>query len=197
MVRQERQEKILKGTLVSPKNETIMLSTGVVLKKKDIPKLVLKRLYDQYEEQKPKVPLFFNEDKEREEENPADPAYLEELDAYTADMGLTILNFSIMWGTELVSKPNSIEGPEDSGWYESLKFSGVDVSDIPQIRYMTWVATIAAPQDSDIQLLAEALRGGVGVTEEAVAEEMAKFPSDTQRGDDSETTTEIPSSDGN
>lgn len=65
----------------------------------------------------PAVPLVYIAEKEREEENPSDPAYLRALAEAARLRGLAVLDALVMFGVELLDGV-----PENEGWIKRLKF---------------------------------------------------------------------------
>lgn len=64
----------------------------------------------------PDVPMFFNEQKGREEPNPNHPDYIRALQEADNQRGIASLDAMVMFGIEL------LEGiPEDRGWLKKLK----------------------------------------------------------------------------
>ena len=66
--------------------------------------------------QDPKPPLFFNEDKGREEENPTDPTYIEALEAAQRQRAVAAMETLLLFGLELQ------ELPPDEEWLPKLKY---------------------------------------------------------------------------
>ncbi len=64
----------------------------------------------------PKIPTFFNEDKQREEENPTDPAYLEALAATQRKRAIAAMETLLLFGLELQ------EIPPDESWLPRLRY---------------------------------------------------------------------------
>ena len=66
---------------------------------------------------KPRVPMWHNPDKDRDEPNPNDPDYLDQVEKYDRDRGLAAIDAMIMFGAEM------IDGlPEDDTWLKKLKY---------------------------------------------------------------------------
>lgn len=81
----------------------------------------------------PKVPVVYIEAKDREEENPNDPAYLEAVERANTERGNAVLDAIITFGVELVDGV-----PEDDSWLRKLQMlerrgrldlSGFDLED--------------------------------------------------------------------
>ena len=64
----------------------------------------------------PEVPTFFNEDKQREEENPLDPDYIAELEATERRRAIAAMETLLIFGFELK------EMPDDDVWLPRLRF---------------------------------------------------------------------------
>lgn len=64
----------------------------------------------------PKPPMFFNEDKGREEENPVDPDYLEALEAAQRQRAVAALETLLLFGLELEQLP------PDEQWLPKLRY---------------------------------------------------------------------------
>lgn len=81
----------------------------------------------------PKVPVVYIEAKDREEENPNDPAYMEAVERANMERGNAVLDAIITFGVELVDGV-----PEDDSWLRKLQMlerrgrldlSGFDLED--------------------------------------------------------------------
>lgn len=81
----------------------------------------------------PQVPIWHDEDKGRDEPNPNDPQYLQDVDEVNQKRGIAAMDAMVMFGVFL------IDGlPEDESWVSQLKFmekrkqidlSGYDLDD--------------------------------------------------------------------
>lgn len=75
----------------------------------------------------PKPPMWHNPDKDRDEENPNDPAYLEELEKTQRRRAIAAMEAMLVFGMEL-------DVPEDDGWIKKLRFlekrGAIDLSNI-------------------------------------------------------------------
>ncbi len=91
------------------------LSTGVKAIIRPVPTYLVDKMVGEIEE--PKPPKQFNEKKQREEENPFDPAYLEAIDEANRQKGLVTMEAMIMWGIELV---DDVPDPEE--WLPKLEW---------------------------------------------------------------------------
>lgn len=75
------------------------LSTGVQAIIRPVPAFLVDKMISEIKA--PKPPKQFNENKQREEENPFDPAYLEAIDEANRQRGIVTMEAMIMWGIEL------------------------------------------------------------------------------------------------
>jgi hypothetical protein len=106
-------------------DDEVVLSTGVRVRLKPVSSSLVEDLKAVITD--PPVPVFFNPDKEREEENPSDPAYLAKLDQNNIKRAEAVLSALIEFGVEL------LDGlPEDDKWLRKLerlqKRHGLDLS---------------------------------------------------------------------
>lgn len=114
----------------------------------------------------PKVPMWHDEEKGRDEPNPNDPNYQDALQDAQRERGVAAMDAMIMFGVELVDPM-----PEDDKWIKRLKFVGVDVDNSDEIAkefsYKKHIAVGAA----DLKMLTAAS----GITEEDIAEAERTF----------------------
>lgn len=148
-------------------DETVVLSTGVVLKVNRVSSVLFAELARKFVE--PVPPIWHNADIDRDEENPNDPAYLREKEKYNTDLGLAVLNAVILFGTSVESVPPNIERPESNGWKNKLDISGIDVGETEDHRYIAWVKYIAAIGQEDYDRIERAVAGVSNVLEDDVS----------------------------
>ena len=152
----------------------VVLSTGVKLKIKTVPQLLLADIVKSFE--RPKPPVVFIEGKGRTEENPDDPDYQERLANYNNNVGMGINDAFILKGTSLLHCPKEVEPPESDGWIEESILLGIRInSDSTKARYLSWIKHIAAPNDSDIKLIVTEVGRQSGVSEQDVSEAVQRF----------------------
>ena len=155
-----------------PQDNTIKFSTGVVLRGKQAPPLVLIKVMTAFP--RPKPPIWKDEKMGREMENPDDPVYLEKLKNWKNETSNVTLNALILLGTELVSKPKGMPGPDDHEWIAEYEQLGVPCNpENKSWRYLTWVIFKAAASMKDLDLLKEVVGelSGVPETDVKAAEE--------------------------
>lgn len=149
-------------------DHSITLSTGVVLRGKQAPPLIMVKVMAAFP--RPKVPTWFNDKMGREMENPDDPDYIERIGSWKIEYSNATLNALILLGTELVSAPKGFPGPNSDEWLDEYKLLGVET--MPQNknwRYLNWVIFKAAADANDLKLIKEVVGRLSGIREADVA----------------------------
>lgn len=149
-------------------DNTITLSSGVVLRGKQIPPVTMIQVMAAFP--RPTPPVVFIETMGREMENKDDPDYLERLKQWKVENGNATLNAMIMLGTELVSKPKGMPGPrpgpKEKDWLEDYRLLGVSVYPTnDNWRYLTWVTFKALVSENDVELLKKVVGRLSGIPE--------------------------------
>ena len=160
----------------------ILLSSGVILNLTSVPKTFIYEATRAFK--RPKVPVYLNEAKGREEENPGDPDYLEALEMYAADAANAATDVALLRGTSIQEIPDDVIGPDSEEWIQEMEVLGLPMRDNPRARYMTWIKAIAAPLDNDINDLLEEVGRLTGVSESDVADAVERFRRITKRSED-------------
>lgn len=115
----------------------------------------------------PKIPIWYNEKKGRDEPNPNAPDYLQACQQFELDQAAAATNAAMMFGLELVDGL-----PEDDSWLDDLEFIGVEVDrENPRAIELTYKKHIAVGSTGDMMLV----QAGMGLNEEAVQRALAKF----------------------
>lgn len=165
--------------------DRVELSNGIVLKLRRVAPLVVREATVRVE--KPRPPTVYREDKQREEENPADPDYLEAMEAYDEKTSKAAIDAILLLGTEPVEIPEGVSKPEDSDWVEVLDYLGITLNlEDPRTRYLAWLRFYAMASADDIE---KAIGGPMllsGVSESEVRESLDSFRSDGERGTNSD-----------
>lgn len=157
-----------------PVDNLIRLSTGVVLRAKQANPNLLIRVMNKV--RRPQPPLYFDKVMGREMENPNDPDYISRVEAWTMDYSGGMYNVLIGAGTELVSIPPGMEGPDGEKWIKDYQaFDLPSISDSPAWRYITWVMVKAAVIDKDMEAIGKKVKALSGVKEEDV-QNATNFP---------------------
>lgn len=164
-------------------NGTVAVSTGVVFRIVDVPTLAFDQIKKKLAQERPKVPVTYIVDKDREESNPNDPDYLAAMEMYDARMAEELIDMAMILGTEIGEIPKGFPSPTDDSWTKKLVVLGIEVPPATEKerRYLAWMKLCAAPTLKDIQALILASCRGAGVTEEDVVDASAVFPSRAAR----------------
>ena len=151
-----------------PEDDTVTLSSGVVLRCKQVPPLLLIKVLASFP--RPKIPTWISPSMGREVENPDDPDYIARVNQWKIDSSNVTLNALLLLGTELVSVPKNLEGPDGNKWIEKLKSIGLETeTNNESWRYLNWMVLVAAPSDDDMNIIKEVVGKLSGVPESAVA----------------------------
>lgn len=146
----------------------IRLSSGVVLRAKQAPPMTLISILAAFP--KPKAPVQFIAAMGREMENPDDPGYQESLKAWQTEQSNVMLNALIVSGTELLSVPEGVPGPDDPTWMDQYELLGLPMRrENASWRYLRWVQHVAAPVADDIKQITKVVGRLSGIPERAVA----------------------------
>ena len=157
-----------------PEDDIIRLSTGVVLTPKKVSPFLFQEVSNKFKY--PPVPKVFDENKDREIENPMHPAYLAACEEVDLNRSMAMIDGTIALGTTLVSIPEGFPTPDDEDWLDDLE--GIEIvidRNNKRLRYRTWIKYIAAPSVSDVQQILTKVLRTIGVKEDAVAEAIANF----------------------
>jgi len=161
-----------------PRGNTITLSTGVVLRGKQVPPLVLIKIMAAFP--RPKIPTWISPTMGREMENPDDPDYIDRVKSWKIESASITLTALILLGTELVSIPKKISGPDGKEWLEEYQVLGIPMSpENKNWRYLTWITFKAAPTVGDLDLIKEVVGRLSGISE-AKVEAAEQFPGSKQ-----------------
>lgn len=117
----------------------------------------------------PEVPMWMNEDKGREEPNPADPIYLNALDEAAKERGLAAMDALIMFGVELEEEqPGNLEGPDGQKWLRKLRFIGIEVDTEDPFELEFYFKKYVAVSAEDVNLVTS--RSGMSAADVEAAE---------------------------
>ncbi len=173
----------------------IVLSNKIKLRVGAVPPLLLNQVRTQIPP--PKVPTFFNADKQRDEENPNDPGYEATLQEYYATIGMAVVDLLLLKGVEILRVPKGIPKWDSSDWHEDLAFVGLKVPESENGRRLVWLRSIALATQADVSLLMSKLFRMHGISEEDVAVAAESFRGQAEGGPDRNGTAPQPGKDGN
>lgn len=152
----------------------IRLSTGVVLKAKQVNPNLLIRIMTKIP--RPTPPIYRNEAMGRDMENPDDPAYIERVNSWKMDYSSGLMNVLVAHGTDIFSIPEGLEGVDGKNWVRDYASLGLPViADSPSWRYTTWIMFVAAVNEKDNALLSKKVMALSGV-KEADVQNAENFP---------------------
>lgn len=71
--------------------------------------------------QMPAVPTWYNDSKGKNEENPNDPRYLQQIERAEADRVMAALDAIVLFGVDIVDdEGNDVDAPDNDGWLTKL-----------------------------------------------------------------------------
>lgn len=157
-------------------------SNGLRLRLRKVPRMLIidasKRL------KPPTVPKTWDDDKQREIENPADPEYRAAVTEFQLQMGLLTMNVYFTLGTSVIEPvPADIIPLDSSEWVEMVRmlFPEADIPDTGPRRRLAWMKYHAMPDEDHIGLLSALARLGGQVAEEDATKAQESFRPDTSR----------------
>lgn len=151
-------------------------ATGVRLKLKRVSQMIVADAKRRLPE--PRVPKWINPDKEREEENPNDPAYVEALYNYRYDTSMLALRVYLIMGTEpILPLPSGMVPAESTEWSDAIMAAddGVEIPESGPRRYFCWLKYYALPDDEVMQVMTKIIRLSGKTLEEDVRRAQESF----------------------
>lgn len=157
---------VMAKTNVKDSDGGITLSTGIKGKILPVAASLVEEVTAKIKD--PDIPMWYNEDKEREEPNPVDPAYLKEMSEASRKRGIIALDAMIMFGLELTDPV-----PEGGIWVKKLKWLGIEFDDQDEFeREFAYKKYVACGNNDLIEISKLA-----GITQEAVEDAVKSFRS--------------------
>lgn len=160
---------------------------GLVFKLKKFPNMVIRDAVLKIPE--PKIPTWHSPEKERDEPNPDDPKYIDEVLEYNYKIAMTAINISLVLGTELLGVSDGMSRPEDDAWSDPLVALNIEIPDDKYNVYLSWVRWYALDEDelSDLHRACRRFNGAtLEVDVEGAAEELK-----SDSGGDTDTSTPV------
>lgn len=154
------------------RDQPVQLGSGIKAKIKPVPTQLIDNINARIKD--PKPPKQYVKEKDREEENPLDPAYLKALEEAVLARGRATTEAMIMFGIELVE-----DIPDESIWLPKLKFlekrgyldlEEYDLEDEME-REFVYKCFVAVSNDDLMKVMRVS-----GLSGEEVEEAMAGFP---------------------
>lgn len=160
-------------------DDLIRLSTGVILRGKMSPPLILMQVMAAFP--RPKVPVVMIKDMGREMENPDDPDYQKRVKEWQTEQSNAMMVALIATGTELYEVPNDMPGPDDPAWLDEYALLGLPMHHESKAwRYLRWVQFKAALSAEDTQEIMRVVGRLSGIPENA-AKTAEEFPGRDQK----------------
>jgi len=131
-------------------------NNGITFKLKKVSRFVVLEALKKYKT--PKPPVMWVEDKSRNEENPQDPTYLEEVREFDTERGIATINIYLSMGTEVMTLPIDIEPMDGSDWYSRVVDLGVPEVLNKYSRYTAWLRFYAMEDDELTKLVTEVMK---------------------------------------
>lgn len=156
---------------------------GVVLRCKAVSPVYMQALAEQFLPPPPPKRIINNgQDEPWEEENPGDPAYQRQLADLDRRWTMALNRLLAGMGTEPVTIPDGIFGPDDDGWIEQVRraelFTGVaipvDIS-TPEMRYISWLFYYVFDNNVDLSLTGMFTQQLGGLQEGEIAKAIETF----------------------
>lgn len=154
----------------------VTLSTGVKLKCNKVPEWMVADIYDEFNKNRPPIPVYLNERKGREEPNPNDPDYLDALEDWELEVAMALNNALIISGTEIESIPEDMHGPDDEKWLAKMRAMDRPVHN-EYLAYLQWIKYYAGPDArEDSGSILEVVGRLSGIRESDVETAVQRFP---------------------
>ena len=172
--------------------DRIELANGIVLALKTVPPLLIGDAARRVPQ--PPIPVVHSEAKDRDEENPADPQYLQDLVKWRAERDEAGLNVALIMGTEPVTIPDGMYPPSSDEWITEIEatYAAIDM-DPPEIdrdreaaRYLAWCRLYAFSTEYDLVRITAILTSAIAVSEEDVRGIVDSFRDEVRRAADIE-----------
>ncbi len=161
----------------------ITLSCGIVLALRNVPPLALRQA--DLVVPVPEVPIVRIESHDRDEENPNDPEYIDEVMERDTRVYRAGVDIALVMGTSCSSVPDGWCCPEDNGWIEELAVGGVEVDvSTPAMRYLNWLHLYALRTPEDLSRTTYNALVRAGLLEAEIAQAIASFLSSARRATD-------------
>jgi hypothetical protein len=151
-------------------SKPIITSKGVQIRVQAIPNMMMAEARRKIKP--PKVPTYYNADKDVQEENPNDPEYIANMQEYNTRVGTMGATAMLAFGTEIVgSLPADVQPVESQGWSDDLhEILDVDVPAGGKGRYAAWLRLYVL-SDQDLTDVMTAVGRASGIVREAEVEE--------------------------
>jgi len=158
------------------KEAQVTLTNGIIIQTKPISQDAIRRIIDRVD--KPTIPVVFIDSRDREEENPNDPDYLDALEKYHSDILNKVYDAMFILGTSCAYVPEDYYKPESEEWVQFLGVAGIEINNENKFtRYRDWLKLYACSSQFDYFQLTSVLYRRVGVMEKEVIDAIGFFRS--------------------
>lgn len=148
----------------SKQDEIKILSTGIRAKILPVSASLIQEVTTRIKS--PKIPMWHNENKNRDEPNPADPDYIAECENANTKRGQAAMDAMIMFGVELVD-----ELPNDKNWIKKLNFIGIKVNEDDNFELEFAYKKYIAVGNIDLMMVGKT----TGISQEAISQAAESF----------------------
>lgn len=178
-----------------PEDGLIHLSSGLVLKPRKVPPMILDKVTKQFPD--PVIPKVKNEDKDQWIPNPDDPDYLEAKRLNEEVRNTALLDVLIGLGTDPEYVPPTLVALDDDIWVDEAEiFLNFSVPRAGRARYVAWLKYHALQDANDFQIIADRVTRQMGVSATEVQTAMNNFPRKAEREANPRTDVQVPSGNG-
>lgn len=158
--------------------DTYVASNGLVLHLRKVPQMAMFQAARRIKP--PSIPKTWDEDKQRDIENPADPGYRSAIANYQFDMAMLALNTYFILGTRVdveTALPKDVEPIGSNEWVEMLQIvdESLEVPAAGPRRYLLWLTMHALPDQDQTQLLEQCVTFSGGTLELDVSAAQRSF----------------------
>lgn len=160
-------------TVTSATSNEFHCANGVILRLNPVKSSLVRKSWQHLE--RPSVPRFFIEDKQRWEENPNDPDYKQAVKEFQADRAEIVANTYYMLGTVAKFIPENISPVDSKDWEEILEIINEKVPAKPLARYLYWLKYYVLDDDESLELMKSVMRFSGVVLSEDVDEAEESF----------------------
>lgn len=132
----------------------------------------------------PKPPVLFNDEKQRNEENPNDPDYLQDYEDAQYRRSMLIYAAYITLGTADVTLPENVDDLyplESNEWVDPLRELNLDIPESGRGRYIAWMKYHILNNEDMSNLARSIMRLSGKVFEDEVEKAADNFPDNTSR----------------
>jgi len=168
------------ATPENPKPDDLIFktSTGAMVRPEVVDELIVQKIYAQFPEPDPPIVMIKQGSKTYPQENREDPTYQMSILRALVLRGEAMLKLYMLRFSTILELPDGVEeynDSDDAAWIEEYEAYGFILPKTKTARHLEWMRFHIYPRSSDMTRLQERAGLLAGVTEEDVAEELARF----------------------